>query len=147
MSRLIRALSLLLLSLPLLLALFSRLVPRLERRYAADPEQNLQSDSPPTATPQWLHLALSWVLLLMLLAVEFGVSFLKMERTMRPLILLPAVLMVATVGIAFMQVRRGPTVVRLFATAGLMWLAILLGLGSMDPMTRTNYYVQDGSQK
>jgi hypothetical protein len=32
--------------------------------------------------------------------------------------------------------------VRLFAVAGLVWLCILLGLGSLDPMTRTDVYVQ-----
>jgi hypothetical protein len=54
--------------------------------------------------------------------------------------------MVATLGVAFMQVRRGPTIVRLFIIAALLWLAILLGLGSLDPMTRTQYQVQAADQ-
>jgi hypothetical protein len=37
--------------------------------------------------------------------------------------------------------------VRLFAAAGLLWLTILLGLGSLDPLTRTDYPVQGVSPK
>ena len=82
----------------------------------------------------------TWVLLLMLLAGEFGAGFLPLPPSLRPLILIPAVIMVAAVGIMFMQVRKGPTIVRLFVVAGLVWLSILLGLGSLDPMTRTDVY-------
>jgi hypothetical protein len=46
----------------------------------------------------------------------------------------------------FMQVGRGPTIVRLFAVAALVWLSVLLGLGSLDPMTRIEYLVQDASR-
>ena len=61
--------------------------------------------------------------------------------------LIPAVLMVGVVGVVFMEVGRGPEIVRLFAAAGLLWLAILLGLGSLDPMTRTDYPVQSGNPR
>ena len=84
----------------------------------------------------------TWVLLLVLLAAEFGAGFLPLKPSVRPLILIAPVIMVAAVGIMFMQVKRGPTIVRLFAVAGLVWLCILLGLGSLDPMTRTDVYVQ-----
>jgi caa(3)-type oxidase subunit IV len=87
-------------------------------------------------------LVLTWALLLILLAVEFGASFLPLGRSARPLVLLPAALMVALVGTMFMQVGRGPMVVRLFVAAGLLWLTILLGLGSLDPMTRIDHPVQ-----
>lgn len=99
------------------------------------------------AGPRLFRLLLTWLLLLVLLAVEFGISFLPMGRPERPIILIPAVLMVATVGSMFMQVGRGPTIVRLFATAGLLWLTILLGLGSLDPLTRTDYYVHANNTK
>lgn len=88
------------------------------------------------------HLLMAWGLLIGLLAIEFGASFLPLGRSFRPLLLLPAVLMVAAVGTLFMQVGKGPTVIRLFAVAGLLWLTILLGLGSLDPLTRTDYPVQ-----
>jgi hypothetical protein len=37
--------------------------------------------------------------------------------------------------------------IRLFAAAALLWLTILLGLGSLDPMTRIEYRVQAGYPK
>jgi hypothetical protein len=55
---------------------------------------------------------------------------------------IPAVLMVGVVGTIFMEVGRGPEIVRLFAVAALLWLSMLLGLGSLDPMTRIDYQVQ-----
>ena len=98
-------------------------------------------------SPRFHNLVLAWGLLLVLLAVEFGASFLSLTRSARPVLLIPAVLMAAAVGTVFMQVARGPTVVRLFAIAGLLWLSILLGLGSLDPMTRTDYPVQAANSK
>jgi hypothetical protein len=85
------------------------------------------------------RLLLAWVLLMVLLAIEFGASFLPLDRSARPLVLIPAVLMVGTI---FMEVGRGPEIVRLFAVAALLWLSMLLGLGSLDPMTRIDYQVQ-----
>lgn len=96
-------------------------------------------------TLRFRRLWLTLVLLLVLLAIEFGASFLPLDRAARPLVLIPAVLMVGVVGTVFMEVRRGPEIVRLFVTAALLWLTILLGLGSLDPMTRTDYLVQDTS--
>lgn len=98
-------------------------------------------------TPRYRHLLLAWVLLMILLAVEFGASFLPLDRSARPLVLVPAVLMVGVVGTFFMQIGRGPALVRLFAVAGLLWLTFLLGLGSLDPMTRTDYPVQAAQQQ
>ena len=69
-------------------------------------------------TPRFRRLWLTLALLLILLAIEFGASFLPMERSVRPLLLIPAVLMVGTVGTMFMDVGRGPEIVRLFADSG-----------------------------
>jgi cytochrome c oxidase subunit IV len=93
-------------------------------------------------TPRFRRLWLTLVLLLVLLAIEFGVSFLALDRAARPLVLIPAVLMVGVVGTVFMEVGRGPEIIRLFAIAALLWLSILLGLGSLDPLTRIEYLVQ-----
>jgi caa(3)-type oxidase subunit IV len=93
------------------------------------------------------QLVLAWVLLMVLLAIQVGVSFLPLGQSGRPLVLVPAVLMVCVVGAVFMEVGRGPEIIRLFAIAALLWLSILLGLGSLDPMTRINYYVQTGNSK
>ena len=96
-------------------------------------------------TPRFRRLLQAWALLMVLLAIEFGASFLPLWRSARPLVLVPAVLMVAAVATLFMQIGRGPMIVRLFAVAGLLWLTILLGLGSLDPLTRTDYHVQAGN--
>lgn len=98
-------------------------------------------------TPRFRRLLQAWILLMVLLAIEFGASFLPLERSARPLVLVPAVLMVGAVAMLFMQIGRGPTIVRLFAVAGLLWLSILLGLGSLDPLTRTDYPVLAGNPK
>ena len=88
------------------------------------------------------RLVLAWVSLVVLLAIQVGISFLPLDRSARPIVLIPAVLMVGIVGTAFMEIMRGPEIVRLFVIASLVWLSILLGLGSLDPMTRVMYYVQ-----
>jgi cytochrome c oxidase subunit 4 len=85
------------------------------------------------------RLLLTWALLLALLAIELGASYLPLSRAARPLILIPALVMVGMVAVVFMEVRQGPMIVRLFAAAGLLWLLILLALGSLDPLTRINY--------
>jgi cytochrome c oxidase subunit IV len=98
-------------------------------------------------SPRSRHLLLAWELLLALLAIEFGASFLALDRAARPLILIPAALMVAVVSLAFMDIRRGPETIRLCAAAGLLWLCILLGLGSLDPMTRVIHHVPTTNMK
>jgi len=52
--------------------------------------------------------------------------------------------MVAVVGIVFMRVTASPAIARGFAIAALFWLIIILGLGMMDPLTRTIYPVVIG---
>jgi cytochrome c oxidase subunit IV len=87
------------------------------------------------------RLVWTWVVLLVLLAIQFGTSFVPFSPSLRPLLLVPAALMLAAVATMFMQIGRGPALVRIFAAAGLLWLTILLGLGSLDPLTRTDYPV------
>jgi cytochrome c oxidase subunit 4 len=87
------------------------------------------------------RLLLHWLLLLALGAAEFSASYLPLPRGLRPLVMLPGVLMVGVVAVGFMDVRRGPALVRAFAVAGVLWLLVLLGLGSADPLTRTLYPV------
>jgi len=88
------------------------------------------------------HLALAFLLLMVLLAIEAGVSALPFGQSARPVVLIPAALMAGLVGGVFMEAWRGPEIVRLFVAASLLWLSILLGLGSLDPLTRVLYHVQ-----
>jgi hypothetical protein len=98
-------------------------------------------DQEQTVNAQLTRLLLAWLLLLLLGGAEFAVTFLPLTRALRALVMIPGVLMVVTVAVAFMEVRRGPVLVRAFAVAAMLWLIILLGLGSADPLTRTEYYV------
>jgi hypothetical protein len=97
--------------------------------------------------PGMMRLLLAWGLLILLGGMEFAASYLPLVRSWRPLIMIPGVLMVLVVAIAFMEVNKGPAIVRAFALAGIFWLFVLLALGSVDPLTRTNHYVPDAHVK
>jgi cytochrome c oxidase subunit IV len=90
-----------------------------------------------------MRLLLVWGLLILLGGTELSASYLPLERSWRPLVMIPGVLMVLVVAIGFMEVKKGPVLVRAFAVAAMFWLFVLLALGSADPLTRTNYYVPD----
>jgi cytochrome c oxidase subunit IV len=92
----------------------------------------------PAETVRLLRL---WTVLMLLGGIEFGLSFLPLPRAVRPLVMLPALPMIALVAVGFMNVTRGPAIVRVFAVAALLWLLILLGLGSVDALTRIDYAV------
>jgi hypothetical protein len=87
------------------------------------------------------HALFAWLALLLLGAAEIGGSFIHFDRSLRPLLLLPALAMVAVVGLIFMRVQHSIAPARGFALAGLLWLLLLLGLGTMDPLTRAVYPV------
>jgi cytochrome c oxidase subunit 4 len=89
------------------------------------------------------RLLIVWLLLLVLGAAEAAASYLPLPRPWRPLVMLPGAMMVGVVALGFMEVRRGSVLVRAFAVAGIFWLLVLLALGSVDPLTRTNYPVPD----
>lgn len=91
--------------------------------------------------PGFGRLLFAWILLIVLGGIEFGISFLHFDRSLRPLVIVPGMLMVAVVAIMFMEVGKGPVIVRGFAVAAMFWLIVLLGLGSADPITRTDYHV------
>ena len=81
-------------------------------------------------------LALTWAGLLALLAAQVGTA---------TLLHLPGTASVfgiaasAVVLLAFMRVRSGTALMHIFGVAGLVWLIVLLSLGSLDPATRTDY--------
>ncbi|MBV9735538.1 MAG: hypothetical protein JO209_06475 [Acidisphaera sp.] len=83
-----------------------------------------------------------WLGLLALFAVELGTAFLPLGHAFAGLILLPAAAMVGLVGFGFMRLGRYGAIARCFALAAVFWLLVLLGLGSMDPFTRTEYPVR-----
>jgi hypothetical protein len=86
-----------------------------------------------------------WLALLALGAIEFGMTWLPFLPSYRPLLLLPAFVMVALVGLMFMGARVSATIARGFAIAALFWLAVLPGLGMVDPLTRATHFVNNVS--
>lgn len=88
-----------------------------------------------------------WVLLLLLGTAEFAASYLPLARPLRPLVMLPGVFMIVAVAVGFMEVKRGIVLVRAFAVAAMLWLLLLLGLGSADPLTRVDYDVPHAQVK
>lgn len=108
------------------------------------PEHAQQIQSAPQESgisSKFKPLLLSWILLLVLGGAEFAASFLPLRPSLRPLVMFPGVVMVAVVAVSFMEIGKGPTIVRGFAVAAIFWLIVLLGLGSADPLTRTDYQV------
>jgi len=85
--------------------------------------------------------ALVWLALAALMAVELGGSLARLGPGFSGLLLLPAAIMVLLVGLCFMRVRESGGLARFFALAAIFWLTVLLGLGSIDPLTRHDYSV------
>lgn len=82
-----------------------------------------------------------WLVLAVLFGLELGGAFTGFGHMFGGLLLMPAGLMVLLVGLFFMRVRESGGLAKFFAIAALFWLLVLLGLGSIDPMTRTDYPV------
>jgi len=76
---------------------------------------------------------LVWGGLLAGLALQFGLAFTPVPRLALPGI---ALCMIGLVGFGFMRLRASGTLGAIFAAAGVFWLCIMLGLGSMDAATR-----------
>jgi cytochrome c oxidase subunit IV len=84
---------------------------------------------------------LTWMALLLIAAVEFGVSFLAVPSGIRPILILPSVGMAVLVALGFMRLLAAPDIAKSFAIAGIFWLTVLLGLVMTDPLTRAVYAV------
>lgn len=84
---------------------------------------------------------MTWVALLAAAALEFGVSFLTIPHSIRPILILPSVGMAILVVLGFMRLLTAPDIAKGFAIAGIFWLTVLLGLVMTDPLTRAVYVV------
>jgi caa(3)-type oxidase subunit IV len=86
---------------------------------------------------------LCWIALLLIAAAEFIASRLPIPHHARPLLVAPAVLMATLIALGFMRLASAPSIARCFVIAGMFWLAVLLGLAIVDPLTRAVYGVMD----
>jgi cytochrome c oxidase subunit 4 len=76
------------------------------------------------------------IALLVLLVISIIVSELHLGRLGPILSLAIAAVKVTLVALYFMHLRRASSTARIFAVAGVFWLAILLGLTLVDFSTR-----------
>lgn len=95
-------------------------------------------------TARMRHLIWLWLALLLLGACAFGGAFVPLPTGLRPLLMLPSLVMVGILAVGFMEVRRGGVLPAAFAIAAMFWLFVLLGLGSADPLTRRVYPALQG---
>jgi caa(3)-type oxidase subunit IV len=85
---------------------------------------------------------LVWLAVVLLLGAELGLSHLRIGHAFGGSLLALAGITVLLVGFGFMHVRKSGRLAGFFALGAVFWLLTLLGLGSIDPMTRTQYPVQ-----
>jgi len=81
-------------------------------------------------------LLLSWLGLLVLLALTVGIAYRPLGALNTPIALLIAGIKAAIVAAFFMELRRARALTIVFAGAGLFWLAIMLWLALSDYLTR-----------
>ena len=79
---------------------------------------------------------LTWIALLILLSLSAGSSLLPLGTFNLVSNFAIAVLKAGLVVVIFMRIRRSSPVVHIFAAAGLVWLALLIGLSLSDFLAR-----------
>ena len=70
-----------------------------------------------------------------LLTLQFGLAFTPVPRLVLPGV---ALVMVVIVAMSFMRLPAAGALAAVFAAAAVFWLCVMLGLGSLDPATRTD---------
>jgi cytochrome c oxidase subunit 4 len=79
---------------------------------------------------------------MVLLGATTAIAYVPLGRFNVVLALLIAAAKALIVVTFFMELRRGPGLVRVFAAAGFLWLLILLGLTASDYTTRHDHPIQ-----
>jgi cytochrome c oxidase subunit 4 len=87
--------------------------------------------SPPVAS--YLRV---WALLILLLALTLGSSFVPLHHLNSAVNLAIACAKAALVAVFFMRLRRSDALTRLAAAAAVLWILILISLGLADVLTR-----------
>ena len=82
---------------------------------------------------------LVWLVLLAMGGLEFGLAWVPGARWAVPCIGLS---MAALVALTFMRLGVSRGLPRVFAIAGIFWICVMLGLGSLDSFTRHDIPVQ-----
>ena len=80
---------------------------------------------------------LTWIALLVLLAITCGSSFIPMGPMNTVVNLAVAAIKALLVVLVFMRLSRERLVIRLVASAGIVWLAFLVGLSGKRPPSKS----------
>lgn len=89
-----------------------------------------------------LRLVAAWIALLAALALEALAPKTLPGALGAALIVGCVAFMGSVVALIFMEAAQAPAIARYFGAAGLLWLAILIGMGSLDILTRKNYFTR-----
>ena len=92
---------------------------------------------PPEFRP-YLPYVITWLVLVLLVGGQLLVSRVLNQGNFAPLI---SATMAGLVALVFMDLRRSNNLTRIFAIGGVFWLIILIGLGTIDPLTRVQVTV------
>ena len=76
---------------------------------------------------------LVWLMLVLLVGAQLLASRAPATAAFTPLI---GLMMAALVALTYMRLGRMRGLPAIFALAGVFWLLVMMGLGSLDPLTR-----------
>jgi cytochrome c oxidase subunit 4 len=85
-----------------------------------------------SAPPSAARLILTWILLLLLLALTLGSSYIPLSGLNGVVNLVIGAAKTVLVLMVFMHLRGAAPILKVIAAAGFVWLLILLGLGLAD---------------
>ena len=88
-----------------------------------------------------MRLVIGWIVLVLLSALNLGLSQMSMGPGSLAVPLIIAATMAAIVSMLFMRLNTGIAISRIFAVSGLFWLAIMFTLAGADYFTRIVYPV------
>lgn len=83
-----------------------------------------------------------YVALALLFGLELAGSQFEIGHVYGGFLIAPGGFMVLLVGLFYMRVRSAGSLAKFFALGAMFWLLVLLGIGSLDPMTRPVYPVR-----
>ncbi len=86
---------------------------------------------------------LTWLGLLVLVLIEFILSRFASMRGIVPFV---GIGMAVVVAFTFMRLGNSQGLVPVFALAGVFWLCVMLGMGSLDSFTRHDVTVEMRTQ-
>ena len=85
-----------------------------------------------------MRLVLTWIGLMLLLALTFGSSYVPLGAWNTAINMAVSCAKALLIALFFMELRGAGALLRLAAIVGVIWLALLFGLSGTDYATRAN---------